>query len=318
MNQISGPFFSIIIPVNKPRQFFDRCLNSLLQQTYQNFEVHVICVADTLHNKDEYELWSTYEKLCHVDKRFIWRKLPSKSDFQPLREYIMTQAKGRFVIFLDGNNHFLYSHLAEVERELHKKEKEWSNSLFYLKDSIPFTEIPVKGHFAYQTTLGGSKMKYLKRPYINYRRSRVDFISEICLASLPLEHLIINRELIEIVEFNVSDFYLLSLSFISQIHIALRRQHKKLKFTEIDVDTHMCRQDFEDQDAKLKNLKDNPSYLQIYKKLAFDDSFNSREKLICNLSAKRISASNTPGVFGKVSNALLIFTVKVLSGWYLK
>ena len=39
---MNKPFFSVIVPVYKVEKYIERCVNSILDQTYQNFELILV------------------------------------------------------------------------------------------------------------------------------------------------------------------------------------------------------------------------------------------------------------------------------------
>ena len=42
MNMINGPLISLIVPIYKVELFLEKCINSILNQTYQNLEIILV------------------------------------------------------------------------------------------------------------------------------------------------------------------------------------------------------------------------------------------------------------------------------------
>ena len=89
-------FFSVIIPLyNRPEEIKE-LLNSLCQQTYQNFEVLVVEDGSSIDSKDI--VTSFQEKLKHLHYFF-----KSNSGPGPSRNFGMQKAKGDYYIIFDSD-----------------------------------------------------------------------------------------------------------------------------------------------------------------------------------------------------------------------
>ena len=52
MNKLSFPLMSVVIPMFNVGQYIDQCIQSVLAQTFKNFEIICVddgCTDDTLH-----------------------------------------------------------------------------------------------------------------------------------------------------------------------------------------------------------------------------------------------------------------------------
>ena len=92
---------TVIIPVYNTREYLKECIDSLLHQTYADFEI--ICVDDC--SKDAYtlELLKKYEGL---DARLQVIYLPENKGAAEARNIGLEHAKGEYVTFLDADDWF--------------------------------------------------------------------------------------------------------------------------------------------------------------------------------------------------------------------
>ena len=95
-----NPLISVVIPVyNAPKNFLDECINSILNQTYQNFE---ICLADDASPKPYVkELLQKYELR---DKRIkvIYRE--KNGNISAATNSAISIAKGEFIALVDNDD----------------------------------------------------------------------------------------------------------------------------------------------------------------------------------------------------------------------
>lgn len=89
---------SIIIPVyNTPIDYFKRCLDSIIEQKYKDFEIIVI---DDGSRQEEHCL---YQNLCSMDSRIrIYRQ--DNQGVSAARNYGISLAKGSYVTFVDADD----------------------------------------------------------------------------------------------------------------------------------------------------------------------------------------------------------------------
>lgn len=85
---------SIIIPVYNAKQYLDTCLESVINQTFTNFEVIIVDDNSTDETYKVASLWSIKDDRVHLLKN-------TKKGVSSARNYGLKNAKGRFVAFLD-------------------------------------------------------------------------------------------------------------------------------------------------------------------------------------------------------------------------
>ncbi|MBO6241733.1 MAG: glycosyltransferase family 2 protein [Butyrivibrio sp.] len=92
---------SIIIPCFNVEKYIDRCLDSVISQTFPLSDIEIICVDD--HSED-----STYEKLLVWEKtypdNFILVRLEINSGQSTARNIGLSYASGDYVAFLDSDD----------------------------------------------------------------------------------------------------------------------------------------------------------------------------------------------------------------------
>ena len=103
----STPAISIVLPIFNEEKYIAKCLDSLLNQTFEHFEI--ICIDDgstdgTADILFEYMTRSLKVKLFHQDNKGAGAS----------RNYGLSLAAGRYVIFLDSDDYFDKNMLLEA------------------------------------------------------------------------------------------------------------------------------------------------------------------------------------------------------------
>ena len=94
---MKGKLLSIIVPVYHSEEFLPRCLESILECTYQNFE---IIVMDDASDGDAEEICSSYD-----DKRIRYFRNKKNMGLYCNRIIGVDHAKGEYIAFLDSDDH---------------------------------------------------------------------------------------------------------------------------------------------------------------------------------------------------------------------
>lgn len=111
MNDIK---FSIIVPAYNVAEYIGICLDSILDQTYKNFEVLVINDGST---DDTYNICEFYK---NKDKRIlVFNK--ANGGLSDARNYGLKRTTGEYVIFIDGDDYIHPNSLEEFNKKLYKK-----------------------------------------------------------------------------------------------------------------------------------------------------------------------------------------------------
>ena len=122
--KFSAPAISVVIPMFNAEEFIGECLDSLLSQTFQNFEV---IVADDCSTDNSLKVVETYrEKFGDRLKITGTQKNSGGGGYIP-RNLGLTLAGGEYVIFLDSDD-FLLGNALET---LYKSAKEYDADVVY-------------------------------------------------------------------------------------------------------------------------------------------------------------------------------------------
>ncbi|MFZ6012198.1 MAG: glycosyltransferase family 2 protein [Bacteroidota bacterium] len=106
-----APFFSVVIPAYNRASFIVKTLHTVLQQTYQNFEVIVVDDGST----DDTE---TQVKSVH-DGRLLYFKKPNE-ERGAARNYGVKRSRARYITFLDSDDLLKSNCLAEAAQFIDK------------------------------------------------------------------------------------------------------------------------------------------------------------------------------------------------------
>jgi len=106
------PFFSIIIPTYNQGTFLSKCLKSVFQQSYKDFEVIVI----DNHSND-----STKNVLKKLKKKIMWKKIYNKGVIAKSRNMGIKIARGKWLAFLDSDDTWNKDRLEIIYDQIRKK-----------------------------------------------------------------------------------------------------------------------------------------------------------------------------------------------------
>ncbi len=98
--------FSIIIPTFNRPQLLNRAIESILNQTYNNFEIIIINDGSTQYLEEYSQLkdkYSVYKQIFFFDK--------NNSGVSATRNFGITKATGEYICFLDDDDYYLPNHL---------------------------------------------------------------------------------------------------------------------------------------------------------------------------------------------------------------
>lgn len=127
-DNMSSCRISVIIPVYNAEKYLNACLNSLLNQTYLNFEV--ICIDDASTD-------SSMEILEYFSKKDLRIKIiRNKTNNGPgySRNQGLNIAKGKYISFLDSDDWLNYDALEILIKKAEEKELDllmFKNIVYY-------------------------------------------------------------------------------------------------------------------------------------------------------------------------------------------
>lgn len=114
MNYLSAPYLSIIVPVYNVRAFLRECIDSVLNQTFEDYEL--IAINDDSPDGsgailDEYQA---------IDSRVNVVHLPQNIGLGPARNEGIQHASGRYIVFLDSDDTLVPGALEAIADRLQK------------------------------------------------------------------------------------------------------------------------------------------------------------------------------------------------------
>ena len=160
MEKGTNAIFSIIIPVYNVEPYLRECLNSIINQTFQEFEI--ICIDDGSTDNS----FSVLQEYAQKDKRFkIFRQENQGSGIA--RNYGINTAKGKYLVFVDPDDWVVQDYL----EQLYDAFKESGADVLQF-DYMKYNDISKKGKprtYGYELKKSGGKKNIFKDPY--YDRS---------------------------------------------------------------------------------------------------------------------------------------------------
>jgi glycosyltransferase involved in cell wall biosynthesis len=99
----SLPKISVIIPVHNRESELKRAIESVLKQTEQNFEIHVVDDASSIDIKGITE--------SYKDERIIFHRIDKKMNANVCRNLGINAAKGKYIAMLDSDDEWMANHL---------------------------------------------------------------------------------------------------------------------------------------------------------------------------------------------------------------
>ncbi|NLP46838.1 MAG: glycosyltransferase family 2 protein [Epulopiscium sp.] len=115
---------SIIIPCFNSFKMMDKCFNSLLKQTYKNFE---IIIVDDSSTDDSYKSLKKYAKISPLDIKLL--KTDKNSGPGPSRNLALENVEGDYITFLDSDD-WIESNCLEKLIDIFKKDSEIDGIFF--------------------------------------------------------------------------------------------------------------------------------------------------------------------------------------------
>lgn len=96
-DMIDNGLVTVIVPVYNVEQYLDKCISSILQQSYKNLEIIVVDDGSTDGSSEICDIWSAKEKNIHV----IHKENGGLSD---ARNAGLAVANGEYISFIDSDD----------------------------------------------------------------------------------------------------------------------------------------------------------------------------------------------------------------------
>lgn len=100
----SQPFFSVCVPVYNKEPYIQRSINSVLNQTFQDFELIIVCDPSTDNSNAE------VAKFFDPRIRVFHRDIPGPGGYAA-RNFGIGKANGKWIVFLDADDMYYPRHL---------------------------------------------------------------------------------------------------------------------------------------------------------------------------------------------------------------
>ena len=110
--------FSIIIPVYNVYKFLDKCLSSVINQNYDNYEVIIIDDGST---DDSYKIINKYkEKYPYLIRNFY----KENGGLSSARNYGITKAKNDYLLFVDSDDYISNNTLEILNKKINETKSD--------------------------------------------------------------------------------------------------------------------------------------------------------------------------------------------------
>ena len=127
-----APKISIIVPCYNQAQYLDECLQSVLDQTYQDWE----CIIVNDGSPDNTE--EVAKKWVEKDRRFIYL-LKENGGVSSARNFGIEKANGEWILPLDGDDKIAEKYLELAEKEFkNSPDIVYCDAYFFGIDDSPF------------------------------------------------------------------------------------------------------------------------------------------------------------------------------------
>jgi glycosyltransferase involved in cell wall biosynthesis len=124
MNEL---FFSIIIPTYNRAEFIGKTINSILNQTYQNFEIIVV---------DDGSTDDTKNLILQINDSRLKYYYKSNGERGAARNFGVSKSNGDYVTFLDSDDLLLENHFEIAKNELCRLNCNVFHIRYFLKDEL--------------------------------------------------------------------------------------------------------------------------------------------------------------------------------------
>ena len=298
------PKFSIIIPVYNVEKYLKKCLESVFNQTYKDYEV--IVVNDGTKDKsmkivDKYEVTTIYQE---------------NQGLSAARNTGVRYAKGEYILFLDSDDYIAKCLLEKINyslvnnpdivrfqiREVYEstnEKKDFQEEAFTNKNGVEAFKRICKYHFVENAWAYAIKKKYFidnnyefKKgtihedfgliPLVIMKSKKVNSISYIGYNYLQREGSIMSQNDYEKTKKKVSDFYNHYLFLIEEINKTDLDSKVFKSFISNSLIIKICELEGQDYKEYKKLLKDN----KVYDNLLTDSFVRKTKKVLFKISPK--------------------------------
>lgn len=302
---MQNPFFSIIVPNYNNEQYLAQALQSIKNQTFNNYEL--ILIDDGSKGTDGYPNSQTiFNSVFGTNSNHIFIKSVNNG-VSSARNKGLDSAKGTIILFLDADDYYLPDYLTELHTELTQYEDQLNCTMFIANDGIMFrTENDVDTPF--------------NKPMIEQRAKHNSILKELVFFSAPAPLLIIPRVLIDNTRFNLGLFIGEEPQLMLDIYFNFKHKYN----TKINVKPLFSKGLMYRKHANSittiddgSNIRERTNYKVIYKNVISNPYSTIIEKIVAKIGFYRYSIDPMDGPWHKYSRKALTLIAKVITGWYL-
>ncbi len=152
------PLISVIVPVYNVEQFVERCVKSLIQQTYKNIEIIIVDDGATDNSGN------ICEALAQTDDRIlVFHK--ANGGLSDARNYGVERSRGKYIAFIDSDDYVAPDYIAYLYGMLNRKnadiaccplQKTTVDTAEFVRDSAMEDELVLSGKEACERLLESS------------------------------------------------------------------------------------------------------------------------------------------------------------------
>jgi len=102
--------FSIIVPVYNTSKYIDKCINSILNQTYNNYEIIIINDGSTDNSKEVLEKYKDNKKITIINQK--------NKGLSGARNNGIKKSKGSYIIFIDSDDYIENRLLEKINEKI--------------------------------------------------------------------------------------------------------------------------------------------------------------------------------------------------------
>lgn len=192
---------SIIVPVYNAETYIQECIESVIKQTYQNWELLLI---DDGSSDDSVKICSSF---CDNDRR-IYLYVKENSGVSETRNFGLDIAKGEFVIFLDSDDYWIDDNILLTLV---------SSSIKFGVDVIrgEYQEVDASGHF-----LRFSRKLNARHKYTGLILNESSFLEKIMLQEYFSVLCLFRKHTIDHLRFNVNRVFLEDAEFYLRLFMS--------------------------------------------------------------------------------------------------
>lgn len=131
---MNGPLVSVVVPSYNHAQFLEQRLESILNQTFQDFELIILDDVSPDHSRDIIETYRNHPKVSHI----VFNQKNSGSTFYQWNKAIFELAKGEFIWIAESDDCAELNFLEQLVRAIQTEKNitiAYSQSTRMNKDS---------------------------------------------------------------------------------------------------------------------------------------------------------------------------------------